>query len=382
MSRSFPGSDVGPHIAKLSFGRGSEASGLRGSEPEKPPLVSVVVPVFNALPYLDEALASLVDQSYSNIEIIAVDDGSTDSSSQTLARWASRDRRIRVLTQERAGLVLTLKNGCAAVRGRYLARLDADDVALTNRIERQVEYLEAHPDVALLGGGAIFLDDGGTPFAEVAYPAHHEDLVDALETSCPFVHSAVMMRTEAFRAVGGYRELFPRGEDYDLWLRFSERFKVANLGEPLVGYRIHGHQTTLSTLDDEARWSLVARAAHRARTEKGRDPVEDGPRRSFHALSQELGIDELQVTSARIDARVWYAKTLTRAGAVSAADTVWTEAQQLAGELPDAGSRQAEVAEIRTAVTAERRRARWRLGNRVTRLRRGLARKRRRRRTR
>ena len=332
------------------------------------PLVSVVIPVFNALPYLDRALESLVEQTYPNIEVIAVDDGSTDSSSDTLARWAIRDRRIRVLKQGRAGFVRALKNGCAAARGTYLARLDADDVALTDRIERQVEHLESNPNVALLGGAAIFLDDTGKPFVTVGYPSRHEDLVDALETSCPFVHSAVIMRTRAFRAVGGYREIFPRGEDYDLWLRLSERFTNANLEEPVVGYRIHARQTTLATLDDQARWSLIAHGAHQARIKLGRDPVDGKPGASWRDLCVELGIEDSQVTRARIDARVWYAKTLTRSGALAAADAVWVEAHRLAVALPDGGRIHADIAKIRASVEKERHRGRSRLGSRINRI--------------
>jgi hypothetical protein len=320
---------------------------------ESAPLVSVVVPVYNALPYLDEAIESLVGQTYRNVEIVAVDDGSDDGSASALARWRESDVRVRILTQARGGFVVALKNGADDSRGTYIARLDADDVAFPDRIERQVAYLEANPEVALLGGAAVFVDEDGTSFANVGYPEGHDELVVALERSCPFVHSAVMMRTTAFRAVGGYRTLFPRSEDYDLWLRLSERFGVANLGDPLVKYRIHARQTTLATLDDQARWFLIARAAHRARTTGGRDPLEGTRERSWRELFDELGIDDEELISARLDARIWYAKTLTRAGALAAADPVWVEAEELARSLP-AEHTAPEIGSVRRAVEGER----------------------------
>jgi glycosyltransferase involved in cell wall biosynthesis len=320
-------------------------------------VVSVVVPVYNALPYLDEAIESLVGQTYPHLEIVTVDDGSDDGSAEALARWEAADSRIRVVTQAHGGFVRALRKGTETAIGAYVARLDADDFSFPERIERQVEFLDRHPDVALLGGGAVFLDESGTRFATVAYPAAHDELVRALETSCPFVHSAVIMRAEAFRAVGGYREQFPRCEDYDLWLRLSERFAVANLDEPVVGYRIHMRQTTLATLDDQARWFLIAHSAHLARRKNGRDPLDGAPERSWREWLEHFGIDEDDLTSARIDMRVWYAKTLTRARALSQARAVWADAQAIAGKLPDGGLRTDEIAEIQRAVEGERARS-------------------------
>jgi glycosyltransferase involved in cell wall biosynthesis len=265
-----------------------------------------------------------------------------------------------VLRQRHYGLPTALNKGCNHAQGTYIARLDSDDVALADRIERQVEFLEARAEVALLGGGALFLDEKGTQFATVGYPVAHDELIRALETTCPFVHSAIVMRADAFREVGGYREMFPRSEDYDLWLRLSERFTIANLAEPVVGYRIHAGQTTLATLDDQARWLLIAQASHRLRVERGSDPLETGERRTWREWFDRLGIDEAALAAARVEARVWYAKTLTRAGSPSSADPVWAEAAELALALPDAERRRTEIADIRRAVAGERRRRRLR----------------------
>jgi hypothetical protein len=331
------------------------------------------MPVYNATEHLDEALQSLAGQTYENLEIIVVDDGSDDDCAGALARWQASDERIVVLRQEHAGLPAALNNGCNHAHGKYIARLDSDDVAFADRIERQVHFLEARTDVALLGGGALFLDEEGTQFATVGYPVAHDELVGALETTCPFVHSAVVMRADAFREVGGYREMFPRSEDYDLWLRLSERFTIANLAEPVVGYRIHAGQTTLATLDDQARWLLIAHASHRVRVDSGSDPLESGERRTWRGWFDQLGIDEADLTAARVEARVWYAKTLTRAGSLSSADPVWAEAEELARALPDAKRRRTEIADIRRAVAGERRRRRLRFGRALRRRARGTS---------
>ena len=329
-------------------------------KPAASPLVSVVMPVHDALPYLDEAIESVAGQTYGHLEIVTVDDGSTDGSSETLARLQAADSRARVIEQPHAGFVVALKHACDVARGTYLARLDADDVAFPDRIERQVDYLEGHPDIALVGGGAVFVDTNGKEFATVGYPTRREELVAALETSCPFVHSAVMMRANAYRSVGGYRTVFPRAEDYDLWLRLAERFSVANLDVPVVRYRIHTRQTTLATVDDQARWFLIAQAAHRARVAGRRDLLDDAEARSWSQLFDDYGIDAETFTSARIDGRVWHAKTLTRAGARAAARAVWTEAEELAGQLRDDGRRRDDIAAVRRAVEGERRRRRVR----------------------
>ena len=247
-----------------------------------------------------------------------------------------------------------MKHACDVAPGTYRARLDADDVAFPDRIERQVDYLEGHPDIALVGGGAVFVDTNGKEFATVGYPTRREELVAALETSCPFVHSAVMMRADAYRSVGGYRTVFPRAEDYDLWLRLAERFSVANLDVPVVRYRIHTRQTTLATVDDQARWFLIAQAAHRARVAGGRDLLDDAEARSWSQRHEERDPPR----SRRGEEHGGHVRRNLRE--VHRLVPRRRPVDREEAQLRDDGRRRDDIAAVRRAVEGERRRRRVR----------------------
>ncbi len=135
-----------------------------------------------------------------------------------------------------------------------IARMDADDVALADRLERQLAVLDARPDVALLGGGIVLVDEQGREFDRERAPST-PSLVDRND----LVHGTVVMRTDAFRALGGYR--LDQSEDYDLWLRFQERHGVAAVEEPVVRYRFHPGQFSVTRLERQALGSLCVRAA-------------------------------------------------------------------------------------------------------------------------
>lgn len=327
------------------------------------PLVSVVMPVYNAVAHIDDAVESVLHQTYRTLELVIWDDGSDADAAAKLERVERLDTRVRVLRGEHRGLAPALNAGCRAADGKYIARLDADDAALPDRIAQQVQALEERPALGLVGGGAIFVDSQGKPFAEVLYPADGAKLLRALERSSQFVHSAVMLRTEAFRAVGGYRERFHRSEDYDLWLRLSERYAVANLDRPVVQWRIHVGQTTLETIDSQAAWNLIARACHLRRRQGEADPVERNPPPSREELMHELRIDPVAFTRARIEERTWYAKTLTRAGSPNA-KAFWADAERIAATVEDDGRMLRELQATRAAVERERSKLR-RIGRRI-----------------
>ena len=154
--------------------------------------VSVVMPVRDGERFVAEAIGSVLGQTVSDLELIVVDDGSTDSTPALLAGVA--DPRVRVLTQPPSGLAPALNAGCAEAAAPVIARMDADDVALPDRLEWQLAFLDAHPDVALLGGGIVLVDEEGREFDRepaAAAPA----LVDRND----LVHGTVVMRTESFR---------------------------------------------------------------------------------------------------------------------------------------------------------------------------------------
>ena len=213
---------------------------------ERAPLVSIVMPVFNAAGTIGEAMRSLVQQTYGHLEILVVDDGSADESAAIAAAFA--DDRIVVIRQPHAGLVSALRAGYARARGDYIARLDADDVARPDRIATQVAYLDAHPHVGLLGSHArIVWPDGREQVFEP--PTADQALRRYLLWDSPFIHSSVVFRRSAYETAGGYTP--GPNEDYRLWVQIARSWSLAVIPEVLVAHRIRltSHSRSVSRRD-------------------------------------------------------------------------------------------------------------------------------------
>jgi glycosyltransferase involved in cell wall biosynthesis len=201
------------------------------------PIVSVVLSVRNGGSDLPRALATILNQSFTDFELIAIDNGSTDGTRAVLD--AITDTRVRVYHQEDQGLAAALNRGISLARGRYIARQDHDDLANPSRIAKQVAFLDAHPEHALVGTRAeIWVGDKPSGrFHD--HPTEDSNLRFALLFNNYFVHSSVMMRKAALDEVGVYSTDRSRQppEDYELWSRIARRFRVANLPERLTVYR-------------------------------------------------------------------------------------------------------------------------------------------------
>jgi hypothetical protein len=285
------------------------------------PAVSVLVPVRNGERFLADAVGSVLSQTFDDLELLVVDDGSTDSTPEILERFASKDQRLVVHRRKPARSLPEVLNFAAELaRAPLLARLDADDVALPDRLQLQVEFLSAHPEVALLGGQVPLIDESGHRFARAEYPLTDEDLQEALRQGNPFVHSAMVMRREAFEAVGGYRVNFEHAEDLDLWLRIAEGRHIANLPDDVVEYRIHGNQQTLHKQDEQALYSAAARASARARAAGLADPFESAQIDEAFLVSQGIGREE--ITDSVVAALAWLGRTTGRAGYTDTADRI------------------------------------------------------------
>ncbi|MFD2182720.1 glycosyltransferase [Rhodoplanes azumiensis] len=204
----------------------------------------MVLPVRDGGPFLREALDSVLGQDMTDLELLAVDDGSTDDTPAILAAAAARDPRLRLFATGGRGLVAALNTGIDAARGDYLARLDADDVAMPNRLSRQLSAMTARPRLGLLGAWAETIDAEGRPIGRLTPETDPHRLAAILERTNPFIHSSLMLRTDLVRRLGGYRAAFEAAEDHDLWLRIAEVAEVANLPEPLIRYRWHGGNVT------------------------------------------------------------------------------------------------------------------------------------------
>lgn len=237
------------------------------------PTVSVVMSVFNGERFLREAVESILDQSFSDFEFIVIDDGSTDSSASMLDSYQSRDARVKVHHQEHGGLVKCLNRGCSLAQGRYIARMDGDDVANTHRLMWQVDFLERHPQIGVLGGAVEWIDAAGKSLQTHRYPADDGQIKSTLLHGCAFWHPTVLLRKEVFVWASGYRHVVADAEDYDLWLRIAEHFQLANLEAVVLKYRIHPHQVSMRKTTQQTLGILAAQVAASSRRNGNPDPL-------------------------------------------------------------------------------------------------------------
>jgi glycosyltransferase involved in cell wall biosynthesis len=200
-------------------------------------LVSVVMAVYNAEDTVERSVRSVLDQTYKNLELIVVDDGSTDGSSAILQTLAVQDDRIKIIAQKNAGLTKSLNIGVRAAKGEFIARLDADDYAVPTRIEKQVAAFEMRPDLVLLGSNSLDKFEKAPP-QEWGYLSDAE-IEKKIVLCTPFPHSTVMFRGDVFRHLGGYDERFMTSQDTELWMRFAKHGKVSMLPECLIERTVH-----------------------------------------------------------------------------------------------------------------------------------------------
>ncbi len=242
------------------------------------PLVSVVMPVHNAAPFLDEALNSIIGQSFSDFEFVIRDDGSTDGSIEILRSWALRDSRIRLFEGSRLGPAGSSNWIVNASAAPLIARMDADDIAFSDRLRRQVEVLLGSPDVVLLGTMSDTIDCRGRSMRRYDFSR-----LAKCSYSAPFPHASIMFRRDAFERIGGYRSACDHWEDLDLYLRMTEQGRIGVLAETLLAYRVHA-STRLTAERDDVEGCLDRRyrciAAHR----------QDGNYESLIALPIAVGV--------------------------------------------------------------------------------------------
>jgi glycosyltransferase involved in cell wall biosynthesis len=206
--------------------------------------VSVIVPAFNAERFLAEALDSLTSQTFTDLEIIVVNDGSTDTSGAIAERCASADDRIKVVHQDNEGVSATLNKAASVACGDLIARLDADDLAEPDRLEKQVSFMDANPKVVCCGSAIRYIDEDGAELRRRAFPLTNTEIQERIINRGCYAHPAVIYRRATFESVGRYRQTFDSAEDLDLFLRLSETGEMANLPGHLCAYRLHGSQVT------------------------------------------------------------------------------------------------------------------------------------------
>jgi glycosyltransferase involved in cell wall biosynthesis len=231
------------------------------------PLVSVLLPVHNAERYLALAIESVLGQSYGDLELLVLDDGSTDGSREIIERYAADDARIRVTCGAHRGVAATLNEGLRQARGELVARMDADDVAMPERLARQVEWLRADPACVVLGTSFVAIDQDGREGRTHHCFVNDVTIRHALPLHPCIPHPTAMFRRSVVVAAGGYRGDYAATEDYDLWRRLAHVGRLHNLPETLLRYRETATQTSTT------RASTQATTAERIRNEVWEDDV-------------------------------------------------------------------------------------------------------------
>ncbi|MBN3069736.1 MULTISPECIES: glycosyltransferase [Pectobacterium] len=206
-------------------------------------LVSVIIPVNKHNPFLKEAIESIQNQSYSNIEVIIIANGCSDLFFNSLQEFS--DEKTKIIRTELSFLPFSLNLGIHIANGEFIARMDSDDIADVNRIAKQVAYMIAHSDVTVIGSNVKFINEHGIITGMSDYPTSHRNIKKRMMYNCCVAHPTVMMRRDVIVKAGGYM-YGSLSEDYDLWLRLLQDKNVVfhNIKEPLLQYRIHANQAT------------------------------------------------------------------------------------------------------------------------------------------
>ncbi len=209
------------------------------------PLVSVLMAVYNGDRYLAQAIKSILQQTLTDFELIVVDDGSTDRSLEILKFYAAQDNRMRVISRENQGIPRTRNQLLAESSAEFIAIMDADDVALPDRLARQIAFMQQHPEVVCLGSAFELIDAKGRLLTKLSVPLQNDEIqAKILAGHAAIFQPCAMLRRSAMLQVNGYNESMPQAEDLDLWLRLGEIGALANLPNCLVQYRLHANSAS------------------------------------------------------------------------------------------------------------------------------------------
>ena len=210
-------------------------------------MISVVMSVYNSENYLEEAILSILNQTYKNFEFIIINDGSTDRSLEIIEKYAKKDNRIKVISRENKGLPYSLNEGIKLSKGKYIVRMDSDDISLKDRFQKQLEFMENNLDIGVCGSAILSFDN-----KIYLYPLKDELIKSELIFSTPFAHPAVIIRKEIIEKYNlFYNEEFLHSQDFELFSRMAKVTKMANLKVPLLKYRVLESSITKKTKEKE-----------------------------------------------------------------------------------------------------------------------------------
>lgn len=284
------------------------------------PLVTVLMTVYNDEKFIEQSIKSILGQTFSDYEFIIVNDGSRDGTKEIIEKFRKNDSRIKVIHQENSGTTIASNKGLGEATGKYVARLDSDDISFPYRLEKEVQYLENNPNVALIGGGCEIIDEIGNVVG--VRNVNPRDLKKTLQSRCFYQQSDVMYKRELVVTLGGYRSKFRNAQDYDLWLRISEQYDIAKLPTLLGQWRLNSKGYTLSRKKEQINEMKLAQKFSLQRKIRGYDDYElyipDKPtvhRKSISSDDYLLTITAVQILSGNIKEAQ---KTLRRVQSLSA----------------------------------------------------------------
>src|SRR3989344_285670 len=222
------------------------------------PLVSVIMPVYNSESFVKKSVSSVLNKTYRKFELIIVNDASTDKSLAIVKSF--QDPRVKIINNvKQVGVAAALNRGLHFAKGRLIARMDADDIALRNRFSVKVKFLRKYPDVVLIGTWVTIINEQGRKIKIKKLPEDSQKIKSHILRYNPFIHSTIMLRKSVLDSVGSYSERYNGAEDYDLFLKVVSTYKTANINKPLLQYRISKSAVTFKQLKKVELQSLQVR---------------------------------------------------------------------------------------------------------------------------
>jgi len=246
------------------------------ASPAHTPAITVAMSVYNGERFLAAAIESVLGQTFGDFEFLILDDGSTDATAAILRSYARADSRVRPIIRENRGLVASLNEMLGQAKAPIVARMDADDICRPNRFERQLAFLDQHPDHGVVGSWSEDMGEHGEPIFRTGadHPITHEEVLEAIAEGRQVIcHPAAMYRRDVVLSVGGYHAAFRHCEDYDLWLRLASVTKLGNVPERLVRYRRYDGQVSARHSTELQFGTAVAQLAWEERAAGRPDPT-------------------------------------------------------------------------------------------------------------
>lgn len=220
------------------------------------PLVSVLMPAYNAEDYIGDAIGSILNQTYENFEFLIVDDCSTDTTNRIIKRYAKKDKRIKLIKNKvNLNVALSLNSGLKVCKGKYVVRMDSDDWSYPERIEKQVNFMEDNLDVAVSGGATLVCDEKLQPLGVRYYPLENSEIRECILRLNPIPHPASIWRKEVLLKTKFYPRV-AKAEDYALILELSSFSKLANIADILLKFRVHTKSVSNSSIIQQQKASL------------------------------------------------------------------------------------------------------------------------------